>query len=462
MPPPLPKLPPARPPAANVWVIVGLTVAVFLAGVVVFAVSTAVYFRTRSNQAMAAELAAVDASRQMMAQTAAVQVERPPLREAPPRGVRPRPTEVERLVAPAAGPTSEPGISYTNIIIPAVPWSVHVLKIDRTRPDLTFYTALAQDKVLGVSLIRDQARAVPAEFGRAIAGVNGDFYDRDNATFAGDPRGLQIVRGELVSAPDTVAVWFDPEGHPHLDAVRGTMYVTWPDGKKTPFGVNQRPRPGVLNLYTPTYGPSTRAGGQREILLEKSGDGPWLPLRPGETYRARVRAVRPEGNTPLSPDTIVLSVPPDLAATVPAVSPGATVQLSTATTPDLRGVQMAIAGGPAIIEKGKPFPHHTAPPGVPTAYSERSKYERHPRSAIGWNTTHLFLVTVDGRQPGLSMGMKLAELGEFMLDLGCTDAMNLDGGKSAQMWMNGRILNSPHQGEDTVANSILVVRRAAP
>ena len=99
---------------------------------------------------------------------------------------------------------------------------------------------------------------------------------------------------------------------------------------------------------------------------------------------------------------------------------------------------------------------------MPTAYSERSKYERHPRSAIGWNTTPLFLVTVDGRQPGISMGMKLAELGEFMLDLGCTDAMNLDGGKSAQMWMNGRILNSPHQGEDTVANSILVVRRASP
>jgi len=36
--------------------------------------------------------------------------------------------------------------------------------------------------------------------------------------------------------------------------------------------------------------------------------------------------------------------------------------------------------------------------------------------------------------------------------------MNLDGGKSAQMWMNGRIMNSPCQGEDTVASSLLVVR----
>jgi exopolysaccharide biosynthesis protein len=40
-------------------------------------------------------------------------------------------------------------------------------------------------------------------------------------------------------------------------------------------------------------------------------------------------------------------------------------------------------------------------------------------------------------------GMKLAELAEYMAGLGCTEAMNLDGGKSAQMWLNGRIVNSP-------------------
>ena len=35
-------------------------------------------------------------------------------------------------------------------------------------------------------------------------------------------------------------------------------------------------------------------------------------------------------------------------------------------------------------------------------------------------------------QPGLSVGMKLAELAEFMKELGCTDAMNLDGGKMTE------------------------------
>ena len=101
------------------------------------------------------------------------------------------------------------------------------------------------------------------------------------------------------------------------------------------------------------------------------------------------------------------------------------------------------------------------PPGTPPSYSERSKYERHPRSAVGWSPTHVYLVIVDGRQPGLSVGMKLAELAEYMARWGCTHALNLDGGKSAQMWMHGRIMNSPCQGEDTVANSLLVVRKPA-
>ena len=107
-----------------------------------------------------------------------------------------------------------------------------------------------------------------------------------------------------------------------------------------------------------------------------------------------------------------------------------------------------------------PFALTRPPAGSSHDFSERSRYKRHPRSAIGWSSTHFYLVVVDGRQPGLSKGMTLAELAQFMSRLGCTEAMNLDGGKSAQMWLNGRIVNSPCQGEDTVANALFVVRRS--
>ena len=134
--------------------------------------------------------------------------------------------------------------------------------------------------------------------------MNGDFYVRDDPTYAGDPRGLQIVQGELISAPDTFSVWFDREGAPHLDEVKADFNVTWPDGRKTRLALNEQRRPRMAVLYTPTYGASTRVSGGRDLVLEKDGAGPWLPLQAGETYRARVREVRLNGNTPLAADSI--------------------------------------------------------------------------------------------------------------------------------------------------------------
>ena len=354
---------------------------------------------------------------------------------------------------------TEPGLTYTNQKVASVPWSIHVLKIDRSRKDLTFFAAHAQGKILAVSLIADQARAVPREIGRAVAGVNGDFYIRDIPFYSGDPRGLQIINGEIISAPDTVCVWFDTNGNPHLDQVTGYFNVTWPDGRQTPFGLNQQRQSGMAVLYTPTYGSSTRTIGGREMILEKDGDGSWLPLQASQTYRARVRHVQTNGNARLAPDVMVLSLAPQQLTGVPEVTPGAVLQISTATSRVLKGVQMAIAGGPVLIKAGKAFSLKNPPPGASTSYGEASRYQRHPRSAVGWNSKDVYFVVVDGRQPQLSMGMKLAELAEYMAGLGCTEAMNLDGGKSSQMWLSGQIMNSPCQGEDTVANSLLVVRK---
>ena len=372
------------------------------------------------------------------------------------RAVEPR----EPLEPAATKVGNDQGLSYFNDKKPNGPISIHVLKIDRSRKDLGFFSAHARDKVLAVSLLADQARSVPPSIGRALAGVNGDFYMRDRPTYAGDPRGLQIVNGELISAPDTVCVWFDNDGNPHLDEVKGQFSVTWPDGTKTPLGLNQERPAGTAVLYTPTLGLSTRTSGGRELILEKDGDSPWLPLEAGQSYRARVQQIATNGNTRLTSNTLVLSLSPQLLSPLANLKPDSRLEISTATTPDLKGVKAALGGGPALIKDGKPFADFDAPAGVSRDWSQRSKYEPHPRSAMGWSKTHVYFVTVDGRQPGLSMGMKLAELAQYMVKLGCTDAINLDGGKSAQLWINGQIVNSPCQGEDTVANSLLVIRKA--
>ena len=74
-------------------------------------------------------------------------------------------------------------------------------------------------------------------------------------------------------------------------------------------------------------------------------------------------------------------------------------------------------------------------------------------------------MTVDGRQPGYSMGMTLRELAGLMRALGATDAINLDGGGSTAMalrnGMGGAVLGnhpSDKEGERAVANALVVVR----
>jgi hypothetical protein len=354
---------------------------------------------------------------------------------------------------------SDSGVTYRNDKVSRIPWSVHIAKVDLSRKDLTFVATLAGGKVLGLASLSEQARSVPMQIGRAVAGVNGDFYERDNRVYAGDPRGLQIVNGELVSAPSTACVWFDDHGKPQLDDVKSSFKVTWPKGETTTFGLNQQRRSNATVLYTPTYGPSTRVSGGRDLILEPEGNGFWLPLAVGESYRARVREIRQSGDTRLVPNLIVLSLGPQAAASAPEVEVGAVLEISTSTTPDLKGVKTAIGGGPALIKGAQAFSLKEPPAGSSAAYSERSKYERHPRAAVGWNNTHFFFIEVDGRQPGLSVGMTLAELAEYMMKLGCTDAMNFDGGVSATMWVLGQIVNNPCQGERSIANALIVARK---
>jgi hypothetical protein len=73
--------------------------------------------------------------------------------------------------------------------------------------------------------------------------------------------------------------------------------------------------------------------------------------------------------------------------------------------------------------------------------------ELHPRTAMGYTADQkLLMVTVDGRQPGHSLGMTTPELANLMISYGVREAINLDGGGSTTMAMNDgspRLVNIP-------------------
>jgi exopolysaccharide biosynthesis protein len=82
-----------------------------------------------------------------------------------------------------------------------------------------------------------------------------------------------------------------------------------------------------------------------------------------------------------------------------------------------------------------------------------------PRTGIGiLSNNHFVFVVVDGRDPGYSRGVTLAEFAQIFKDLGCTTAYNLDGGGSSTMYFMGEVVNNPSQkhGERAVSDILYV------
>jgi len=349
-----------------------------------------------------------------------------------------------RVRPPTEFPEFVPGVAYTNSRTARVPWSVHIVRVDRANRDWEFRTTRTPGTTLGLSTLTDQIKSLNPELGTPLAAVNGDYYQMAGTTYAGDPRGLQLVDGELISTPiGGVSFWMDAAGQPHATNVVSQCTVTWPDGRTTIFGLDEGRKTNSAILYTSTVGKSTRTINGLELVLEPIDDTPWRPFHLGQTLTARVRDVRAAGNTSVEPGTMVLSLDRKLAVTLLPVFTGIVLKLSFESQPDLRGVRTAISGGPMLVRQGQRQKWQKDGADGPLPYEFSSMSERHPRTALGWNDRYFFLVGVDGRQTNLSLGMTLSELADYMIGLGCTEVMNLDGGGSATLWCNGQVRSKP-------------------
>lgn len=114
---------------------------------------------------------------------------------------------------------------------------------------------------------------------------------------------------------------------------------------------------------------------------------------------------------------------------------------------DLTGVVNAVGGFQIVLERGIPLFR-------PPAEGARAP-ALHPRTAVGLSEDgwRAWLVVVDGRQDGYSLGVTLHELAALLRALGATEGINLDGGGTSAIVVQGPdtqplVLNRPiHRGE---------------
>jgi Phosphodiester glycosidase len=121
-----------------------------------------------------------------------------------------------------------------------------------------------------------------------------------------------------------------------------------------------------------------------------------------------------------------------------------------------------VNGGPLLVVHARPFVDAVAEgfvqPDLPSFYYGFG-VRRNPRTMAGVSAAgDVLLVTVDGRQPGYSVGLSFAEEAAVMRALGAVEALNLDGGGSTTMVAGGRLLGRPSDatGERPVGDGFVV------
>ncbi len=129
-----------------------------------------------------------------------------------------------------------------------------------------------------------------------------------------------------------------------------------------------------------------------------------------------------------------------------AASPLPVPSMSSGT--QYKDLLTGIGGGPTLVKNGK----------VDVTYDEEIMWgsgvgetNTDPRTAVGYTSNkHVIILVADGRQSA-SLGVSLPDLAQIMIDLGCVEAMNLDGGGSTQMAADGKYVDSPSEQRELPA-----------
>lgn len=280
----------------------------------------------------------------------------------------------------------------------------------------------------------------------AVAGINADFFP-----FTGDPLGLMVKDRVLLSKPfpnRSVFAW-GPTATALGDATWSATMVG-SDGRSTTVdGVNEEANGNVLVVNTAVAG-FARFKGEAVVAVFTVKEG---TISPSGTVKAEFGYFLAEpSNVPVKEGNILIVATGTRRADLRAFKPGdvATFKFSINGF-DWTTLDHAVGGGPSLVRNGK-----IAIDADKQGFNEGFSARRHPRTMVGRTETgDTWWVAVDGRQT-MSVGATLEEAAHVMLKLGCVDAINLDGGGSTTLNLNGVTVNRPSDGsERPVANGVL-------
>lgn len=267
----------------------------------------------------------------------------------------------------------------------------------------------------------------------SIAALNGTYFKPQT----GVPLGILMIDGKLYTGPiyDRVAMGFFDNGF-DMARVQLNSYLK---GSQSSVKVDNINQPRMLSSYVLAYSndwgttsPATpKYGIQIAIKDNKIIASSYSPL-----------IIPKDGYVIVGPEKQLKPLLKDNKA-----------ELIINTSPAWKGVNHIISGGPYLVKNSEIF--------VDMSVQKLGAIGgKNPRSAIGYTQeNNLIMVAVDGRE-GSSVGMTLMQLAKFMKSLGCINAMNLDGGGSTVMYVDGVVVNNPQvKGGISISNALVLAKK---
>ena len=345
---------------------------------------------------------------------------------------------------------------------------IYVAEMDRSHTDLHFEAAIADDQILGKETVRSIAhRRSQRGDRRVLVAINGGFgVLGDMKGYGGALENLHIQAGELMTQPasDKEACFgVTSDGDFLIGPVEMEAAVTVGTYRFPLECINQRFLDGCKSiLYTPRMGDSTHTNRKRTYEITLTGFN--LPITPKYESDFIIDRFGKGGNNPIPENGAVISFRSRIdkkLETQLAEGKGGRIEIELKSAIWNRAIQ-AIGGRIRLVKNGRVNEilekhHHAQKNHTPGKRQRDLALSYEPRTALGYNEQKLILIVADGRRTGYSTGLSLYRLASFLVELGATEAINLDGGSSSTFVVDGKVVNRPSgQSERDVLNAVLI------
>jgi len=311
------------------------------------------------------------------------------------------------------------------------PWTFDIVIIDPKH----YHGRIVSARGPGLTTTSELARRHHAVVGINASSFNGYRWPGFPTNELPSTSGTSIIQGQWYNEPDDGSVLFIENGEtgpklwieqPHTSIP--VPIIQWSDGKAAPLtGINRAPK-----------------AANELIAMRPEIFGYWQKVEriPVESWFVRVsktgdlaRFSKAEALTP--EDLVLVGAGCWREALEASLASGERVSVSLEVPG--RPTLNAFYGSPILIHDGK------------AVYHDRRE-GRTARTAVGVDEDgKIYLVTIDGNryEPPTdgtlgSVGASLSELREIMRFLGAVDAVNLDGGGSSVMVIDGEVVSHPY------------------